>query len=57
MQRHFQPFAGHEGLRKELLCQELALVQVLVGGSRIMVEQKQLLDLCLSRSLSEKVRI
>ena len=39
-QWHFQPFAGHESRRKELLRQELALVQVLVGRSRIMMEQK-----------------
>src|SRR6266446_1173218 len=47
-QRHFQPFAGHKGLRKDLLGQELALVQVRVGRGRVMVEQKQLCDLRLS---------
>jgi len=47
VQRDFQPFSGDKGLRKALLRQELALVQVLVSGSRVMVEQKQLFDLCL----------
>ena len=41
---NFQPFAGHKGLRKALLREELALVQVLVGGRRVVVKQKQLLD-------------
>jgi len=32
MQRNFQPFTGHKGLRKDLLGQKLAFVQDLIGG-------------------------
>lgn len=41
MQWHLQSFAGHESLRKDLLCQEPMFSQGLVGRGRIMVEQKQ----------------
>ena len=44
-QRHFQPFADHKGLWEDLLRQELVLVQMLIGRRRVMVEQKELVDL------------
>jgi hypothetical protein len=45
VQRDFQPFARHKGRRKALLRQELALIEVLVRGFRVMMKQKQLFDL------------
>src|SRR5262245_57188270 len=50
MQRNFQPFTGHKGLRKELLGQKLAFVQDLISGRGVVVEQKELFDV---RSLGE----